>query len=114
MAAPTNAAKREESSCQLGAVHTWHKADLSSLADDVRSQGVKRTSPIRASRSENGPKGDVTLPALRPSACPHNFARVRRGKMPGLRDTRKHQATSLTSLVPVTTYSRNLVISEIG
>src|SRR5882757_9867301 len=24
MAAPTNAAKREESSCQLGAVHTWH------------------------------------------------------------------------------------------
>src|SRR5271154_2745690 len=26
MAAPTNAAKREESSCQLGAVHTWHIA----------------------------------------------------------------------------------------
>jgi hypothetical protein len=25
MAAPTNAAKREESSCQLGAVHTWRK-----------------------------------------------------------------------------------------
>ena len=24
MAAPTNAAKREESTCQLGAVHTWH------------------------------------------------------------------------------------------
>jgi hypothetical protein len=24
MAAPTNAAKREESSCQHGAVHTWH------------------------------------------------------------------------------------------
>ena len=24
MAAPTNPAKREESSCQLGAVHTWH------------------------------------------------------------------------------------------
>jgi hypothetical protein len=24
MAAPTNAAKREKSSCQLGAVHTWH------------------------------------------------------------------------------------------
>src|SRR6476646_693690 len=24
MAAPTNAAKREESSCQTGAVHTWH------------------------------------------------------------------------------------------
>src|ERR1019366_3201779 len=26
MAAPTNAAKREESSCQLGAVHTWQIA----------------------------------------------------------------------------------------
>jgi hypothetical protein len=24
MAAPTNPAKREETSCQLGAVHTWH------------------------------------------------------------------------------------------
>jgi hypothetical protein len=24
MAAPTNAAKREKSSCQPGAVHTWH------------------------------------------------------------------------------------------
>jgi hypothetical protein len=29
MAAPTNAAKREKSSCQLGAVHTWHEPDLS-------------------------------------------------------------------------------------
>ena len=28
MAAPTNAAKREESSCQLGAVHTWHKCEV--------------------------------------------------------------------------------------
>jgi len=27
MAAPTNAAKREESTCQLGAVHTWHQTD---------------------------------------------------------------------------------------
>jgi hypothetical protein len=33
MAAPINAAKREESSCQLGAVHTWQKAAPS----DVRS-----------------------------------------------------------------------------
>jgi hypothetical protein len=28
MAAPTNAAKREESPCQLGAVHTWPIAFL--------------------------------------------------------------------------------------
>jgi hypothetical protein len=28
MAAPTNAVKREESSCQTGAVHTWHFSDM--------------------------------------------------------------------------------------
>ena len=28
MAAPTNAAKREKSSCQPGAVHTWHETDV--------------------------------------------------------------------------------------
>src|SRR5450759_5598028 len=39
MAAPTNAAKREESSCQLGAVHTWHKTDMATMADDVRCRG---------------------------------------------------------------------------
>src|SRR5664279_3479766 len=27
MTASTNAAKREKSSCQVGAVHTWHKVD---------------------------------------------------------------------------------------
>jgi len=35
MAAPTNAAKREKSSCQLGAVHTWHLADMSGRARNV-------------------------------------------------------------------------------
>ena len=28
IAAPTNAAKREDSSCQHGAVHTWHITDM--------------------------------------------------------------------------------------
>ena len=37
MAAPTNAAKREESSCQHGAVHTWHETDVAGPAHDVRS-----------------------------------------------------------------------------
>src|SRR5258708_7603551 len=37
MAAPTNAAKREESPCQPGAVHTWHFSDLTARTDDVRS-----------------------------------------------------------------------------
>src|SRR5450631_3616347 len=45
MAAPTNAAKREESSCQPGAVHTWHKTDMRRRPDDVRSWG------------QNGPRG---------------------------------------------------------
>jgi hypothetical protein len=40
MAAPTNAAKREESSCQPGAVHTWHLADIKRKSDfgAVRSE----------------------------------------------------------------------------
>jgi hypothetical protein len=36
MAAPTNAANREESSCQTGAVHTWHEANLTLAAGDFR------------------------------------------------------------------------------
>jgi len=39
MAAPTNAAKREESPCQPGAVHTWHETDMPTALRDVRSQG---------------------------------------------------------------------------
>ena len=35
MAAPTNAAKREKSSCQPGAVHTWHLSDLLILTANV-------------------------------------------------------------------------------
>ena len=44
MAAPTNAAKCEKSSCQPGAVHTWHKADLPILPANVgyEGAGVKR------------------------------------------------------------------------
>ena len=37
MAAPTNAAKREKSSCQLGAVHTWHETDFPRASGDVWS-----------------------------------------------------------------------------
>jgi hypothetical protein len=37
MAAPTNAAKREKSPCQPGAVHTWHKADIVLTTVIVRS-----------------------------------------------------------------------------
>src|ERR1700694_3041663 len=37
MAAPTNAAKREKSSCQPGAVHTWHIASVNAVQRYVRS-----------------------------------------------------------------------------
>jgi hypothetical protein len=49
MAAPTNAAKREESSCQLGAVHTWHFGDMPTGFENVCfsgwSQPIHRYTP---------------------------------------------------------------------
>src|SRR5258705_13751403 len=43
MAAPTNAAKREKSSCQLGAVHTWHETDVAVATFDVCFVGAGST-----------------------------------------------------------------------
>src|SRR5262245_36812495 len=34
------ALRREDSPCQLGAVHTWHVPDLASLVQDFRTWGV--------------------------------------------------------------------------
>src|ERR1700676_2969326 len=56
MAAPTNAAKHEKSSCQPGAVHTWHFSDVAGLTDDVGSLGVKRT---HGRHRENDAKRDI-------------------------------------------------------
>ena len=42
MAAPTNAAKCEKSSCQPGAVHTWHFSDVLRQSSDVRCWGLNR------------------------------------------------------------------------
>jgi hypothetical protein len=41
MAAPTNAAKREESACQPEAVDTWHVPDLTQFPTGVRNAGTK-------------------------------------------------------------------------
>src|SRR5476649_104286 len=49
MAAPTNAAKREESSCQSGAVHTWHRTDLQRCLQFGRYRG-KNGHPVCAGR----------------------------------------------------------------
>jgi len=58
MAAPTNAAKREESSCQLGAVHTWHLADIGAqlsgaIAFDWSEEGVVVTLRMSKARLAN-------------------------------------------------------------
>lgn len=45
MAAPTNAAKREKSSCQHGAVHTWHKAANRDVRDPVATGGNPDMAP---------------------------------------------------------------------
>ena len=39
---------REESSCQTGAVHTWHKAAVKGRAEHVRSARVFQTSTCSA------------------------------------------------------------------
>ena len=44
------ACRREEKPCQLGAVHTWHKADMPVASVDVRFW-VKRTWDAARSRS---------------------------------------------------------------
>jgi hypothetical protein len=48
--------RREDFSCQPGAVHTWHFSDLSGPGADVRSWGVERTSQLRVSTSEFDPQ----------------------------------------------------------
>jgi hypothetical protein len=58
MAAPTKPAKREESSCQSGAVHTWHETDITGLVGDVRS-GVERQWDFVADRSESDPRATL-------------------------------------------------------
>src|SRR5258705_13647079 len=49
MAAPTNAAKREESSCQLGAVHTWHLSDMPTASRSASLIGRLGSSAFRLS-----------------------------------------------------------------
>ena len=57
MAAPTNPAIREESSCQSGAVHTWHETDHSGRSDDVRCSGRTGSSRHLAKVSRLTPSG---------------------------------------------------------
>src|SRR5262245_36574622 len=48
------ACKREEKPCQLGAVHTWHKADMPVVSLDVRFRGLTPANqrPVSTRRDE--------------------------------------------------------------
>jgi hypothetical protein len=41
------ATRREDSPCQLGAVHTWHLADMTTVIADVCFRGQSRHSEMR-------------------------------------------------------------------
>src|SRR3984893_9432550 len=56
MAAPTNAAKREKSTCQPGAVHTWHKTDLTYGIGEVCSWVQSGLAPSIPRTHRAGPK----------------------------------------------------------
>src|SRR4051812_7663995 len=55
MAAPTNAAKREESSCQSGAVHTWALLEPEHVPGGCQLSGVEQTCRTGLPRSESDP-----------------------------------------------------------
>jgi hypothetical protein len=55
--------QRENFPCQLGAVHTWHKADIAIALSRCPLFGVKQTSQIRPVMSAYDPKR--TLPPRR-------------------------------------------------
>ena len=68
MAAPTNAAKREESTCQLGAVHTWHKCEVLTVLRNVRFKEEPGRHLLTLSSSQFDPKRHLHEP-LRGLAC---------------------------------------------
>src|SRR6266403_1895266 len=73
MAAPTNAAKREESSCQLGAVHTWAPSEHIEMSAIWSLSGPKRTSASDCRTSaiyEHTPQPDGSVVGTSLSAGP--------------------------------------------
>ena len=63
------AAKCEENSCQLGAVHTWHLADMPSCSEHVRSCGYK--AGIRERGAAISPRGSAQSDVVHPAAVVH-------------------------------------------
>ena len=71
MAAPTNAAKREESSCQPGAVHTWHFYGREPPQANHRWHARKRCDAKPARPSVEQPTAVALKINLGESARPH-------------------------------------------
>jgi hypothetical protein len=84
MAAPTNAAKCEKSSCQPGAVHTWHFSDVLRQSSDVRFSnrpfGVKHFQTIHQCDVDVA-RGLVLLFGIGTGAFPSWDSRTRRNNL---------------------------------
>src|SRR5258708_38497751 len=104
MAAPTNAAKREESPCQPGAVHTWHETDIPARPPDVcfsnRPFGVKRFQTIHH-HSVDVAHGLVLLFGIGTKALPVWDSKTRRNNLSGglAVSRRQNQADIRTHLI---------------
>src|SRR5215813_8013850 len=81
------ACKREEKPCQLGAVHTWHKADKSRLLLFVRFRGKADIDGTTLTESD---LLRHALKQIRPSPSPPKARRQRRTT----RSPRGHEPTA--------------------
>src|SRR6516165_7930096 len=95
--------RREDSSCQLGAVHTWHEADICLRCGNVRFSnrpvGVKRFQALQYSGG-NVARGLVLLYGLGTSARPSWDSKTRRNDLlGGLAVGRSKRTCELTSSI---------------
>jgi len=56
--------RREESSCQLGAVHTWPESDMPRWTAKVRLAGVMQTSEQTSTSAVGGSRPDADIEFL--------------------------------------------------
>jgi hypothetical protein len=69
--------RREDFSCQPGAVHTWHETDMPTALRDVRSQGQSGKHLLALSFSGFDPAADISKHFIRsrslfqPYQCAH-------------------------------------------
>jgi hypothetical protein len=90
------ATRREDSPCQLGAVHTWHKADVDGLPINVRFRGSSRHREYDgALMTQSGPH--VQFSNLRARLCEQiHHSAWRRGRTPSLVARRQPELSECT------------------